>query len=323
MKKIYLLLSAVVLTSAIFAQKASTIQEEPYTFSMEKTNQVNNKAATDTLYSHMQGLTPAIYSTGPGGYVFGHDSYGDLSYYSKFDATYGVQGAGNILSVLFYFAVVEGNPNSIITATIREDNAGAPGNIIGQVNMPYSSLDTSLAGFMNNGIVGWNAVGTFATPVAVPGNMMFWAGFDVAYATGDTVGLVSNNLSTPFNDASTHTFEEWSDNSFNSITDGWGATSLFTMAVYPVMDFAVGIEELNTVKFNVYPNPSTGVFNINLTSENSGNVNLSVKNVVGQTVLNKTIAVSGQTKETISLTDYSAGIYFLTIDNKTVKLIVE
>ncbi len=85
----------------------------------------------------------------------------------------------------------------------------------------------------------------------------------------------------------------------------------------------VGIEELNTLSFNVFPNPSTGEFNINLSSENSGQVNLTVKNVVGQTVINKSVAVSGRTKETISLTNYSKGIYFLTIDNKTVKLIVE
>ncbi|MBL4594406.1 MAG: T9SS type A sorting domain-containing protein [Flavobacteriales bacterium] len=84
-----------------------------------------------------------------------------------------------------------------------------------------------------------------------------------------------------------------------------------------------GIEELTSLSFNVFPNPSTGEFNVNLSSENSGDVNLTVKNVVGQTVINKSIAVSGKTRETISLANYSKGIYFLTIDNKTVKLIVE
>ena len=84
----------------------------------------------------------------------------------------------------------------------------------------------------------------------------------------------------------------------------------------------VGVEELKgQVKFNVFPNPSNGVFNINLSSND--NVNLTVKNVVGQTVITETVNVSGNTNHKISLTDYSKGIYFLTVGTETVKLIVE
>ena len=88
----------------------------------------------------------------------------------------------------------------------------------------------------------------------------------------------------------------------------------------------IGVNELdaNAINFNVYPNPSTtGEFTINLNSTESNNVNLAVTNVIGQTIINKTIAVSGQTTETISLADYSKGVYFLTVNNETVKLIVE
>jgi len=84
----------------------------------------------------------------------------------------------------------------------------------------------------------------------------------------------------------------------------------------------VGLDELkDQVKFNVFPNPSNGVFNINLSSND--NVNLTVKNVVGQTVITETVNVSGNTNHKISLTDYSKGIYFLTVGTETVKLIVE
>lgn len=84
----------------------------------------------------------------------------------------------------------------------------------------------------------------------------------------------------------------------------------------------VGVDELKAkVKFNVFPNPSNGVFNINLSSND--NVNLTVKNIVGQTVVSETVTVSGNTNHKISLTDYSKGIYFLTVGTETVKLIVE
>jgi hypothetical protein len=50
---------------------------------------------------------------------------------------------------------------------------------------------------------------------------------------------------------------------------------------------------------------------------------ISVRNVVGQTILNTTVNVAGRTTETISLADYSKGVYFLTVNDETVKLIIE
>lgn len=319
MKKLYILALAATFTTAAFAQRAVT--QENFSFSLDNKTQVqNNKAGTDTLYNHMVGLTPAFYSNPPGGYLIGHDSYGDLGYYQKFDNAAGT-GTGSVNNVMFYFAHVEGSANSSINAIIRDDNAGAPGNIIGQVSMPFSSLDTSAAGFMNNGIVGWNSVGTFASPIAIPANGIFYAGFEVVYATGDTVGGVSNNASSAYTDAATHCFELQSDGTtFLDMAASWGD---FTFAVYPVLDLSTSIETLNATSFNVYPNPSTGEFNINLTNEKANNVNLTVRNVVGKTILSKNVKVAGQQTETISLADYSKGIYFLTIDSKTVKLIVE
>ncbi|MCO6499696.1 MAG: T9SS type A sorting domain-containing protein [Vicingus serpentipes] len=90
----------------------------------------------------------------------------------------------------------------------------------------------------------------------------------------------------------------------------------------------VGFEELtNNVDFSVYPNPSNGIFTVNLSANATENVILSVKNIVGQTVVTKKVSFSGLTNESISLEGQSNGIYFLTIENnnvtKTVKLIKE
>jgi len=116
----------------------------------------------------------------------------------------------------------------------------------------------------------------------------------------------------------------------NSFIPHWAYTPTFgyeAMAIHAYItgeESTISVNELNNnFKFNVFPNPSNGVFNINLSSNDDNNVNLTVKNVVGQTVLTETVNVSGNTNHQISLTDYSKGIYFLTIGNETVKLIVE
>ncbi|MDG1476439.1 MAG: T9SS type A sorting domain-containing protein [Vicingaceae bacterium] len=100
-------------------------------------------------------------------------------------------------------------------------------------------------------------------------------------------------------------------------------TPMVRMNFDPALDPTSVEEQNNALKFNIFPNPSNGVFNINLSSNEANNVNLTVKNVVGQTVLTETVNVSGNTNHQISLTDYSKGIYFLTVNNETVKLIVE
>jgi len=142
-----------------------------------------------------------------------------------------------------------------------------------------------------------------------------------------------------------HTFTEFYYGTSGSSPDGQGTASQTSLIFYPTManpttqyyssstpmvrmnfdpNIGIGVDEVaNDVSFNVFPNPSAGEFNINLSSFDANNVNLTVKNVVGKTILNKTVAVSGNTVETISLSDYSKGVYFLTIDNETVKLIVE
>lgn len=91
---------------------------------------------------------------------------------------------------------------------------------------------------------------------------------------------------------------------------------------------SIGVEELNNnIDFAVSPNPSNGVFNLDLTAQTTENINLTVRNIVGQIILTNTLSVSGQVREPISLTNYDKGIYFLSIDSsnetKTIKLIVE
>lgn len=71
-------------------------------------------------------------------------------------------------------------------------------------------------------------------------------------------------------------------------------------------------------EYKVYPNPSSGIFNIKI-SENDIDKSLLVMDLTGRVVLEKKIKDS---LETIDLTDVSAGIYILIIDNRSQKIIV-
>ena len=105
------------------------------------------------------------------------------------------------------------------------------------------------------------------------------------------------------------------------------ASSTFSITTTPMirldLTMPISIEEgKSTANFSVYPNPSNGDFTINLNNDVK-TAAISVRNVVGQTILNKTVNVSGRSTETISLADYSKGVYFLTVNDETVKLIIE
>ena len=63
--------------------------------------------------------------------------------------------------------------------------------------------------------------------------------------------------------------------------------------------------------FEVYPNPSTGLFNIHF--KHTGKIDLCVYNMLGELVVNKQVEAKGVVNQSIELSNYSKGIYNLTI----------
>jgi hypothetical protein len=81
------------------------------------------------------------------------------------------------------------------------------------------------------------------------------------------------------------------------------------------------INEVKTI-FNVYPNPTNGVFTIEL--DHNAKYDINVKNVIGQTVYSSTINTMSTT---VDLSSFDKGIYTIELkDNNTTyteKVIVE
>lgn len=73
----------------------------------------------------------------------------------------------------------------------------------------------------------------------------------------------------------------------------------------------VGLTELSGVDFSIEPNPSTGIFNVNISNfEIDQNLHLLIVNTLGQRVL--TEQISGD-KTTIDISNVEAGTYFVKI----------
>lgn len=71
--------------------------------------------------------------------------------------------------------------------------------------------------------------------------------------------------------------------------------------------FGVGVEENTAGTWSVYPNPTTGVFYLNL--ESSDNARLEVLNVIGDVVLSQNNLVNGT--NTVSIDGLNDGIYMM------------
>lgn len=92
---------------------------------------------------------------------------------------------------------------------------------------------------------------------------------------------------------------------------------------YTLMTVGTDEQVANSGAVLIYPNPSTGIFYIEF--KNSRNANITVVNILGETVLEKTISNSS---EIIDLSISPAGVYFYQVVNhtgiiKTGKLIIE
>jgi hypothetical protein len=65
------------------------------------------------------------------------------------------------------------------------------------------------------------------------------------------------------------------------------------------------------VEFKVYPNPSSGIFNLDVMSNQTGQLNLVITDMMGRTILTETHAISQFTSLPISLKTAASGTYFL------------
>lgn len=263
-------------------------------------------AQNDTLTEFFTG-TATVYGTNGGGYVSGNNEYGDLAKMQLFDSTYGAPALGTIDGVLLW-APVKADAGGSFDVVIYDNNAGAPGAVLGSSTIQLADVDTSImTGYaVAGGTVLYNVAAVFTTPVAIPASGSFWAGVVLPTGAGNAMALVSNTVG-DFADGLTHAGEFWDDGSFYTFGDPNNWDLNIALAIFPVVtDLSVGLN-VNSIAANAYPNPASDVLNISITEPMSS---ITVVGMDGRTVI--ATSVSG-TETTVDVSKLVPGVYYYTV----------
>ena len=92
--------------------------------------------------------------------------------------------------------------------------------------------------------------------------------------------------------------------------------------------FLTDVDEMNENGFasRVYPNPNNGIFNVVVNSTSSENFQISVSNMIGQSIHTETLPASGVGTATLDLSAVEKGVYFVTVKGEksenTTKVVV-
>lgn len=192
-----------------------------------------NLCSDDTLVLYTASCTTGV----PGGYVCGHNCYGDKAKVDIFGVP-GIVGNTTIKGVLLFFGVGKAaNTTDQFnvrvwdhSGTFGDGGSGAPGTILGSKAVKYNTVKNDVT----NGNLTYVQ---FASAIAFPSDSIFYAGIDFSYKSGDTVALINTLDRTgsglSCSDINT-SVDKFSDNSWHRFTDAddWGlATSQMILPI--------------------------------------------------------------------------------------------
>jgi Secretion system C-terminal sorting domain len=128
-------------------------------------------------------------------------------------------------------------------------------------------------------------------------------------SANDTVAILDKRTGT-----SNTAWEKWSDNSWNSMKVAWGNVRNYNLAILPIIECGPAGYRTSTIlsdAINIFPNPSTGNFNVVTTFATAQNIDVKVYNILGQIIYSdkKKEMSTGNTE--INLSDQTSGIYFV------------
>ena len=110
---------------------------------------------------------------------------------------------------------------------------------------------------------------------------------------------------------------------FYDVTTGWvgnydAAQSINSILKYHDVTAGVPIQQtLNGNDVNIYPNPSNGLVNFDISGPNAGDINISVFDVMGKLIFNQTLNTHGIMNSFFDFSSYAMGVYLVKLTSGT------
>ena len=104
-----------------------------------------------------------------------------------------------------------------------------------------------------------------------------------------------------------------SDGSVNNF-DGMGIDSVW---IYDNINVGIEDQVVEETTFSVSPNPSNGLFNLDVSSEQYEQMQLTVRDIDGKLVYNERVTVNGRLNKSMDLSHLAKGVYYLRLQNDT------
>ena len=270
---------------------------------------------SDTVLA--KDLGPYIGDAGPGNYVGGGndgDRWGSLMTVGN-NTLAGTNAVATSISILV--ANVTTNDGASIQPRIWkwEDSASTIANAIVTPpvgSTPFSTtIDTSMLG-------NWITLPLFPPANLVPGTQ---------YVVGweQTGGASTGAEFTAARDRDLEAVQPGVSNFVyvNDAAPSWGWVTQLAAVRVNFGNYIIGVEDQDeaNAEFSVSPNPNNGLFNVNVTSKVAATYTMSVRNMLGQVVYNDNLSVSGSKTQALDLTNVEKGIYFVTLENGSERLV--
>lgn len=221
---------------------------------------------------------------------------------------------------VFMKATFTGNEsgNLRFNGMLIEDGVTGTGSDYNQVNYyngtsghPMYGLGNPIVGYVHDKVArayfggSWGTVGTLPTSVTAGSTYTHRFTYNVPASVDDTkmwiVGMVSR-----FDGSATTQREIINVNSTSNITQ---------------VNYNVGLDEIKESINSIYPNPTTGLFNVNPAID--GEHEISVINMLGEVVFTKLYTTSAGSPIAIDITNQPSGIYMVRLGNTSQRIVKE